>query len=98
MPRLSPEDIIIRPVLTEKTWRAIENEGKYTFEVHPDASKPEIKRAVEELFGVVVEKVWTARVKGKPRRTRLDRRYGRTRSWKKAIVKLAPGHKIDLVG
>ena len=98
MSRLLPEDIIIRPVLTEKTWRAIEEESKYTFEVHPDASKPEIKQAVEALFGVKVEKVWTARVKGKPRRTRLDRRYGRTKSWKKAIVKLAPGHKIDLVG
>ena len=96
-PRLLPEDIIIRPVLTERSWRAME-EGKYTFEVHPDASKPEIRRAVEELFGVVVEKVWTMRVKGKPRRTRLDRRHGRTKSWKKAIVKLAPGHKIDIVG
>ncbi len=95
--RIMPEDIIIRPVLTEKSWRGME-EGKYTFEVHPNASKPQIRWAVEELFGVKVEKVWTVRVKGKPRRTRLDRRFGRTRSWKKAIVKLAPGHKIDIVG
>jgi len=49
MPRLAPEDIIIRPILSEKSWREMEV-GKYTFEVHPDATKPEIREAVEELF------------------------------------------------
>jgi hypothetical protein len=51
MPRLAPEDIIIRPILSEKSWREMEA-GKYTFEVHPDATKPEIREAVEELFKV----------------------------------------------
>ncbi|MCS7216953.1 MAG: 50S ribosomal protein L23 [Candidatus Bipolaricaulota bacterium] len=97
MPRLLPEDILLRPILSEKSWREME-QGKYTFEVHPDATKPEIRAAVEELFKVKVEKVWTMYRPGKPRRTRLDRRHGRTKRTKRAVVKLAPGHKIEIVG
>ncbi|MGQ9700216.1 MAG: 50S ribosomal protein L23 [Candidatus Bipolaricaulaceae bacterium] len=97
MPKLAPEDIVIRPVLSEKTWREMEA-GKYTFEVHPEATKPEIRQAVEELFKVEVERVWTMHRRGKPRRTRLDRRPGRTRGGKRAVVKLAPGHKIEITG
>jgi large subunit ribosomal protein L23 len=97
MPRLAPEDIIIRPILSEKSWREMEA-GKYTFEVHPNATKPEIREAVEELFKVKVEKVWTMYRRGKLRRTRLDRRHGRTKREKRAVVKLAPGHKIEIVG
>ncbi|MGB9757261.1 MAG: 50S ribosomal protein L23 [Candidatus Bipolaricaulaceae bacterium] len=97
MPRLLPEDIIIRPILSEKTWREME-QGRYTFEVHPGATKPEIRAAVEELFKVKVEKVWTMYRPGKPRRTRLDRRHGRTKREKRAVVKLAPGHKIEITG
>lgn len=97
MTRLAPEDIIIRPILSEKTWREMEV-GKYTFEVHPGATKPEIRQAVEELFKVKVEKVWTMHRQGKPRRTRLDRRHGRTKMEKRAVVRLAPGHKIEITG
>ncbi len=92
----APEDVILRPILSEKTWRGME-EGKYTFEVAPQAGKVEVRHAVEALFGVKVEKVWIMSRRGKPRRTRLDRRFGRTKSEKRAIVQLAPGHKIDLV-
>lgn len=97
MPELRPEDIVIRPILSEKTWREMEA-GKYTFEVHRRAGKAEVKRAVEEIFRVRVERVWTMNRPGKPRRTRLDRRHGRTPSSKRAVVQLAPGHKIDLTG
>jgi large subunit ribosomal protein L23 len=90
------EDTLLRPILTEKSWRQME-EGKYTFEVRPGASKAEIRRAVEELFGVRVKRVWTQARSGKPRRTRLDRRLGRTRGARRAVVKLLPGHRIDIV-
>jgi len=95
--RLFPEDILLRPILTEKSWRDME-QGKYTFEVHPRATKVEIRHAVEELFGVQVVEVRTLARPGKPRRTRMDRGFGRTKARKRAIVKLAPGHKIDIVG
>jgi len=84
-------DIIIRPILTEKTYLLM-SEGKYTFEVAKDATKPEIKKAVEEIFNVKVEKVNVMNVKPKPKR--LGRIEGKTRSWKKAIVKLAEGYVI----
>lgn len=91
------EDIVLRPVLSEKTWRGMEA-GKYTFEVAADAVKQDIRTAVEGLFGVKVARVWVMNRSGKPRRTRLDRRHGRTPGERRAIVKLAPGHKIDIVG
>lgn len=91
------EDIVLRPVLSEKTWRAME-EGKYTFEVAAGAGKQDVRAAVEGLFGVKVAQVWVMNRSGKPRRTRMDRRHGRTSGERRAIVKLAPGHKIDLVG
>ncbi len=92
-----PEDVLLRPVLTEKSWREMED-GKYTFAVRPGASKVAIRQAVEEMFEVKVQKVWALRRPGKPRRTRMDRRHGRTSGEKRAVVKLAPGHRIDLVG
>jgi large subunit ribosomal protein L23 len=89
-------DIVIRPILTEKTYMLM-SEGKYTFEVAKDATKPEIKKAVEDIFNVKVEKVYVMNVKPKPKR--LGRFEGKTRSWKKAIVKLAEGYVIkDLQG
>lgn len=91
------EDVIVRPILSEKTWQGME-QGKYTFEVSADAGKSEIRTAVEGMFGVKVARVWVMNRSGKPRRTRLDRRHGRTRGERRAIVKLAPGHKIDIVG
>ncbi|HEU68720.1 MAG TPA: 50S ribosomal protein L23 [Candidatus Acetothermia bacterium] len=97
MAEIHLEDVILRPILSEKTWRGME-EGKYTFAVSPTAGKAEIRTAVEGLFGVKVDRVWVMNRCGKPRRTRLDRRHGRTRAERRAVVKLAPGHKIDLVG
>ena len=77
------EDIIIRPIMTEKSYANVAN-GKYTFEVSIDASKVEIKKAVEELFNVKVKKVNTMRYDGKKKRVGVHQ--GLTKAWKKAIV------------
>ncbi|MBC7346187.1 MAG: 50S ribosomal protein L23 [Clostridia bacterium] len=89
-----PQDVIIRPVVTEKSTRLMA-ENKYTFFVHPRATKVEIRRAVEELFGVHVVQVNTLKVRGKQRR--LGRRIGRTPDRKKAVVTLKPGDKIEII-
>jgi large subunit ribosomal protein L23 len=92
-----PEDILLTPILTEDTWQQMEDR-KYAFRVALGANKIQIKKAVEELFKVHVEKVWTANMKGKPRRERLSQLHGRTSQWRKAIVRLAPGDRIEIVG
>jgi len=92
-----PRDIIIRPILTEKAMRLMRDHNQYTFEVHPSATKPEIRHAVEKLFKVKVKKVQTIRVKGKPRRLGFGL-FGRTRQWKKAIVTLEEGQTIPIGG
>ncbi len=89
--------IIIAPVVTEKSMRLIQEENKYTFRVHPKANKIEIRRAIEALFGVRVLKVATMKVKGKRRRQSWRYPEGRTESWKKAVVTLAEGDRIDVV-
>lgn len=89
----NPRDIIIRPLITEKSMD-LAQENKYTFVVDKNANKIEIKAAVEELFKVKVEKVNTIRVKGKMKR--VGRFVGRTPEYKKAIVKLRAGDKIEL--
>ena len=86
----SVADIIIRPLITEKSMDGIADK-RYTFEVQKDATKPEIAKAVEEMFGVEVKKVNTMNVKSKPKR--LGVHAGSTRSWKKAIVTLTEGSK-----
>lgn len=85
-------DIIVRPVITEKSSRMMEH-NQYTFEVLPKANKVEIRKAVEEVFKVKVEKVRTIKVHSKPKRMGVF--LGRSRSWKKAIVTLAPGERIE---
>jgi large subunit ribosomal protein L23 len=85
-------DIIVRPVITEKSSRMMEN-NQYTFEVLPKANKVEIRKAVEEVFKVKVAKVRTIKVHSKPKRMGVF--LGRSRSWKKAIVTLAPGERIE---
>ena len=90
---------IVRPIITEKTSAAYQEsnergELEYTFEVHPDATKPAIRQAVEQLFGVKVVGVWTSNVRGKTKR--LGRNVGRRPHWKKAIVRLAEGNKLDI--
>ncbi len=91
------EDIVLSPILTEETWEN-QQENKYAFRVVLGANKIEIKKAVEELFKVKVEKVWTSNRKGKPRRERLNQMHGRTPRWRKAIVRLVPGDRIDTMG
>ena len=89
--KLTPYDIIIRPILTEKSHRLM-NEGKYVFEVNPLANKGQIKEAVEKIFNVKVEKVNVINVKPKPKRRGIF--VGRSRKWKKAIVTLKEGYVI----
>ena len=83
-------DIILKPVVTEAAVDNM-NERKYTFKVANDANKIEIKKAVEEIFGVKVEKVTTISMKKKPKRRGMY--YGYTSEWKKAIVKLTSDSK-----
>ena len=83
-------DIIIKPIITEQSMEATE-EKKYVFQVANDANKIEIKKAVEEIFGVKVEKVNTIRMEGKMKRQGMT--SGRRASWKKAMVKLTADSK-----
>ena len=83
-------DIIIKPVITEQSMEATE-EKKYVFQVANDANKIEIKKAVEEIFGVKVEKVNTIRMDGKEKRMGVH--VGRRANWKKAMVKLTADSK-----
>ena len=85
-----PRDIIIAPIVSEKSYALIET-GVYTFEVHKSASKPEIRDAVESIWGVEVLKVNTLNRKGKRKRTRGTNRVGQKHSQKRAIVTLAAG-------
>lgn len=89
---LIAHDIIIRPVITEKSSRLMEM-NKYTFEVHPSANKIQIRKAIEEIFKVKVRNVNVLSVHAKPKR--MGAFQGKTRSWKKAIVSLAQGERIE---
>ncbi len=90
---MDPRQVIIQPVVSEKSY-ALMADGKYTFRVDDRAHKTQIRRAVEEIFNVGVVEVRTMKVRSKPKRRGLHR--GTTRSWKKAIVQLAPGDRIEL--
>ena len=85
-------DIVLAPVISEKSYDAIEK-NKYTFRVHDDATKPEIAGAVEEIFSVSVTKVNTMRIKPKPKKQGWT--AGKTSGWKKAIVTLKEGDDIE---
>jgi large subunit ribosomal protein L23 len=85
-----PRDIIIAPVVSEKSYSLIE-EGVYTFKVDPSASKPEIRDAIESIWGVEVLKVNTLNRPGKRKRTRGTNRTGKSPATKRAIVTLAAG-------
>jgi len=87
------EQILIAPILSEKS-NALREQGKYVFRVDPSASKIEIKEAVRKLFNVKVIDCTVMNVFGKMKRVRS--RPGRTSSWKKAIVRLAPGESIKV--
>ena len=88
-------DIIVRPVVSEKSYGLLDA-GVYTFVVDPDASKIEIREAVEEIFNVKVAKVNTLNRKGKRKRNRRQFTLGKRPDTKRAIVTLAPGGRIDL--
>jgi large subunit ribosomal protein L23 len=86
--------VIIRPVVSEKSY-VLATAGKYTFRVHPDAHKTQIKQAIEALFdGVKVVEVRTSSVPSKPKRRGFT--SGRTREWKKAVVQVREGDSIPI--
>ncbi len=93
---MTPHQIIIRPVVTEKTTDQQADDNQYSFQVHRQANKIDIRKAVEMVFGVRVSKVRTQVVRGDLRRVGLYR--GRTAAWKKAIVTLHADDSIDLYG
>ena len=90
---MDASQVIIRPVVSEKSY-VLATADRYTFRVHADAHKTQIKQAIEQLFDVNVVEVRTLSVKSKPKR----RGYtsGRTRAWKKAIVQVQPGQSIPI--
>lgn len=90
---LAPHQVIVRPLVTEKGVHRAARNNHYAFEIHPQATKTDVRRAVEELFHVEVDKIMTQNRRGKTRRYRY--RYGVTSNWKKAVVKLSPEHRID---
>ncbi|WP_447645443.1 50S ribosomal protein L23 [Nocardioides zeae] len=90
-----PRDILLAPVVSEKSYGLLDA-NKYTFLVHPDANKTEIKIAVQKVFGVTVTSVNTLNRAGKTRRTRNG--LGKRKSTKRAIVSLAEGDSIDIFG
>ena len=93
MKDLSHQDIVLRPVVTEKTLKASERNNTYTFRVREAANKIQIRDAIEHLFKVTVTDVRTQRYAGK--RRRMGRSVGQTGNWKKAIVRVKAGDAID---
>ena len=90
---MDPSQVIIRPIVSEKSY-ALAAADRYTFRVHPDAHKTEIRQAVERLFEVHVVEVRTMNVRAKPKRRGLT--TGHTRQWKKAIVQVRAGETIPV--
>jgi large subunit ribosomal protein L23 len=90
---VNPRSVIVRPVISEKAY-ALLAVNKYTFRVHDDATKPQVRQAVEAVFGVRVQDVRTQNVKPKSKRRGLY--AGKRRQWKKAIVTLHPDDTIEL--
>jgi large subunit ribosomal protein L23 len=90
-----PRDILLRPVISEKSYGLLD-ENKYTFLVHPDANKTQIKIAVEQVFNVRVLDVNTLNRHGKRKRTRTG--YGQRKATKRAVVSLAAGDRIEIFG
>lgn len=90
---LEPHQVILKPTVTEKAMFQSTELNQYTFKVNPQATKTDIKQAIEKLFEVKVTGVSTQIRRGKPRRYKFT--YGRTKDWKKAIVTLHPDDKID---
>jgi large subunit ribosomal protein L23 len=92
-PPMEAYKVILRPLVTEKGMHRSTRNNQYAFEVHLQATKDDVRRAVEELFNVVVDKVRTQNRRGKPRKHKF--KQGQTKAWKKAIVTLNSEHRID---
>ncbi len=90
-----PRDVIVAPVVSEKSYAELQNNW-YTFLVHPDANKTEIKIAIQQIFGVRVLTVNTLNREGKRKRTRAG--WGQRKATKRAMVRLADGDRIDAFG
>jgi large subunit ribosomal protein L23 len=90
---LHPNEVLLAPVVSEKSYGQIE-QRKYTFKVHPDAHKTQIRQAVEQLFEVRVQAVKVLKVQPKPKRRGLSR--GTRPGWKKAVVQLREGESIEI--
>ena len=93
-PRLEAYKVILRPLVTEKGMHRSTRNNQYAFEVHLHATKDDVRRAIEELFNVEVDRVRTQNRRGKPRKHKF--KQGQTKGWKKAIVTLKEGDKILL--
>jgi len=93
----NPRDIVIRPVVSEKSYASYDD-NVYTFVVAEDANKIEIKRAIETIFGVKVTRVNTLNRQGKRKRNRRTGDWGQRSSQKRAVVALAEGDRIEIFG
>ena len=91
---MHPFEIIRRPIITEKS-TLLQDQGRYTFEVAPSATKHQVKEAVQEAFDVKVVKVNTMMVRGR-RTRRMGPRITKSKTWKKAVVQLAPSSRITI--
>ena len=90
---LHPNEVLLAPVVSEKSYSLIED-GKYSFRIHPDAHKTQVRQAVEELFGVTVLGVNIIKVQPKPKRRGISK--GTRPGWKKAVVQLQQGDTIEI--
>ena len=91
---LHPNEVLLAPVVSEKSYAQIEDTNTYSFRIHPNAHKTQVRQAVEELFGVKVVRVNIAKVQPKPKRRGLHR--GTRPGWKKAVVQLRQGDTIEI--
>jgi large subunit ribosomal protein L23 len=93
---LHPNEVLLAPVVSEKSYAQIEGTNTYSFRIHPDAHKTQVRQAVEELFEVTVLRVNISKVHSKPKRRGFHK--GTKPGWKKAIVQLKPGDTIEIFG
>ena len=90
---LHPNEVLLAPVVSEKSYSLI-GDNKYSFRIHPDAHKTQVRQAVEQLFEVKVQRVNIVKVQSKPKRRGMTK--GTRPGWKKAIVQLAEGQSIEI--
>ena len=91
---LHPNEVLLAPVVSEKSYAQIESNNTYSFRIHPDAHKTQVRQAVEELFGVHVVNVNILKVQSKPKRRGVTK--GIRPGWKKAIVQVREGDTIEI--